>query len=157
MKPIETLTLEDCIKNPVWEYAEKGETLVSPVIDLPVDSLDNRIIGTQFKLANHKLIWGTLSNFSLSNYKSNANFLLLSVIKSGNWFHLARYFDVDYDERGPEQLAAFLQLDVKFVFPIKYDLSNCVIVGNEIAKGEIQAEPNEELSTEELISLSLES
>jgi len=55
IKPVESLTVADFQAHPVWEWLnddEIGETMLQPVGKLPVESLDNRLIGVQVRLAN---------------------------------------------------------------------------------------------------------
>jgi hypothetical protein len=42
---------------------------------------------------------------------------------NSGWFHLARYFDPDWERRGPAALAAALHRSVSDAFPIRYDLT----------------------------------
>lgn len=155
MKRVEDLTAADFAKHPVWEYIG-GEPLVAPVADLPVQSLQNRIVGTRVQLANGNRVWASLSNISLRDARSTRHFLTASIENEGVWFHLARYHDVDYDQRGPKQLAEFLRLPLDSVFPMKYDLSGIVIADAALVKGSIPLEPQEKLSQEDLIQLALE-
>lgn len=155
MKRVEDLTVADLAEHPVWEFVG-GELTVAPVVDLTVDSLLNRIVGTQVQLANGSRAWGTLSNVSLRNARSTSQFLTLSIENKGDWFHLGRYHDVDYDERGPKQLAEFLGLPITSVFPILYDISNVVSADPALVKGSIPLEPQERLSRDELIQLALQ-
>ncbi len=127
-----------------------------PVTKMPVESLANRVLGAKIQLANGTKIWAILSNVSLRNPRSTGHFLTLSIEKHGVWFHLARYFDVDYDERGPAQLAAFLGLPIESVFPLKYDLSHLVAPEAGVAIGFVQQIPENKLSEDELVALSLE-
>jgi hypothetical protein len=155
MKRVEEVTVADLAKYPVWEYIG-GEPEVVPVADLPVDSLQNRIVGTQVQLANGSQVWATLSNISLTNPRSTRHFLTVSIENNGSWFHLARYHDVDYGKRGPKQLAEFLGLPIASVFPIHYDLSNVVAADPGLVKGSVPEETQEKLSQGELIGLALE-
>jgi len=68
---------------------------------------------------------------------------------------MARYFDPDYERRGPGQLAAFLQLPVESVFPIAYDVSSYAQGDSNVLKGTIEAEQTVKLPTHELIALAL--
>ena len=48
IKPVESLTVADFRAHPVWEWLhddEIGDTMMQPVEELPVESLDNRLIG----------------------------------------------------------------------------------------------------------------
>jgi hypothetical protein len=155
MKRVEDLTVTDLVEHPVWEYVG-GEPVVVPVTDLPVDSLLNRIVGTQVHLANGNRVWSTLSNVSLRNPRSASHFLTLSIENKGEWFHLRRYHDVDYDERGPEQLAEFLGLPVTSIFPIRFDISDIVSADPLMVRGYVPLEPPEKLSRDELIQLALQ-
>lgn len=156
MKLVEKLTVSDLSTYPVWEYVAPGETAVRPVGDLPVDSLQDRVVGTQVQLANGSRTWAALSNISVRDARRTSHFLTVSIENKGTWFHLARYHDVDYDERGPKQLAEFLRLPVSSVFPIEYDLTGLVRADAIIVKGSIPLELQEKLSEDELIQLALQ-
>lgn len=156
MKPVEKLTVSDLSNHPVWEYIAAGETAVRPVGNLPVDSLRARVVGTMVQLANGSRVWAIVSGISLRDPRSTKHFLTLSVEDQGAWFHLARYHDVDYDQRGPKRLAEFLGLPMSSVFPIEYDLTDIVSADAVLVKGAIPREPEERLSEDELIQLALE-
>lgn len=54
IKPAESLTVADFQAHPVWEFLyddEIGETMVRPVEKLPVESLDDNVIGARVHLA----------------------------------------------------------------------------------------------------------
>ena len=47
-KPVELLTVADFWAHPVWEFLnndENGWTMVEPVENIPVETLDNMLIG----------------------------------------------------------------------------------------------------------------
>lgn len=155
MKRVEDVTVADLVEHPVWEYVG-GEPVVIPIVDVPVDSLANRIVGTQVQLANGSRVWGTLSNVSLKNSRLTSQFVTLSIENKGDWFHLRRYHDVDYDERGPKQLAEFLGLPITSVFPILYDISDIVSADPVLVRGAVPLEPQERLSRDELVQLALQ-
>jgi hypothetical protein len=154
MKKVEEVTIADFAKYPVWEYVG-CEPIVAPVLELPVDSLQNRVVGAMVQLANGNKVWASLSNISLKEPRLTKQFLTISIEKEGVWFHLSRYFDVDYHRRGPKQLAEFLGLPLNSVFPIEYDLSNIVFADISLIKGSILLEPDEKLSEDEIIELSV--
>jgi hypothetical protein len=98
-----------------------------------------------------------LGNVSLGNAAATEHFLTLTVFQGdGAQFHLARYHDTDYAERGPDALAAFLGWPVAEVFPLAYDLSAVAQGLPEVVRGAIHREPPRRLSKEELIALSLQ-
>src|SRR6202035_5363371 len=115
IKPAESLTVADFKANPVWEFLnddEIGETMVQPVEKLPVESLDNRLIGTQVRLANGLQVWALIGNFDATHPRAIQHFLTLSIDRNGEWFYLARYHDIGFPAEGPEALARFLDLGV---------------------------------------------
>src|SRR5580698_5631520 len=119
IKPAESLTVTDFKAHPVWEFLnddEIGETMARPVEELPVETLDDRIVGTQVRLANGLGVWGLFGNFDVKNPRATRHFLALSIERSGKWFHLARYHDVGFAAHGPEALAWFLGLRIDDVF-----------------------------------------
>ena len=58
-------------------------------------------------------------------------------------FHLARYFDPDYESRGPDELPDFLGLSVSDVFPIAYDLRSVAKGDAEVLVGAVTRAPRE--------------
>jgi hypothetical protein len=88
--------------------------------------------------------------------RATKHFLTVSLERDGAWFDLARYFDVDYDRRGPRQLAEFLGLAITDVFPITYDLSDIAVGSLDTLKGCISQEPDGRLSEDDLIELTLQ-
>lgn len=159
-KSADALSPADLRAEPVWEFVVSDElvgdeTAVRPVSERPVRSLDGRLIGTQVRLSNGSLRWAMLSNLSADSAKKSQHFATLSVEEDGRWFHLARYFDADYETRGARHLAAFLDLPLDQVFPISYDLSGFVEGSPLALRGSIVAEPEERLDTASLIELSL--
>lgn len=151
------LTVEDLALHPVWEYREDegGEIVASPVPHIPVDSLRGRLIGCQVTLNNGQGRWAALSNIDLHNETSTSQFLTLSVMRGDKWFFLARYFDVDYGQRGPIALAAFLGLPLREVFPISYEITRFVVGATIPTAGLIREVPLARLTEDELIALSM--
>jgi hypothetical protein len=115
-----SLQVSDLEKHPVWEVLidnDAEEVTVFPVADVPVLDLTGKIIGTIVRLANGQPVWATLSYLDSRDPRKSELFLMLNLEKNGEWFALARYWDVDREERGPEALARFLSLGVEEVFP----------------------------------------
>ena len=97
IKPVESLTVADFRAHPVWEWLnddEIGDTMMQPVEELPVESLDNRLIGAQVRLANGSRVWALIGNFDAANPRATQHFLTLSIERSSKRFHLARYHDI---------------------------------------------------------------
>jgi hypothetical protein len=156
LKTTDQLQVADLLASRVWEYVNPDETVVSPVQELPVRSLAGRLVGTTVHLKNGKEKWAVLANLRLSSPYKTKHGLAVWIENDGRWFELARYFDVDYERRGPDQLAAFLGLPLDEVFPIVYDISDVAIGHPDVVKGTILREPEERLSEDELIGLALE-
>jgi len=157
VKRTEELDPADLAEHPVWEYVSPDDTIVRPVLDIPVESLRSRIVGTRLRLANGQDIWAILSNVHLRSLRKNEHFLAVWVEREGQWCELARYHDADHNRRGPERLADFLGLTVAEVFPLTYDISAVACGLREAVRGVIAAEPKERLTEDELIALALES
>jgi hypothetical protein len=160
IKPAESLTVADFEAHPVWEFLnddEIGETMVRPVEKLPVETLDNRIVGTRVRLANGLEVWGSFGNFDVTNPRATQHFLDLAIERSGEWFFLARYQDFDFADRGPEALARFLGLGVDDVFPITVDVRRYVRGDPAALTAIALKEPRERLTRAKLRALSLRS
>jgi hypothetical protein len=156
IKPVEALTVADFRAHPVWEYLnddEIGETMVQPVETIPVESLDNRLIGAQVRFANASRVWALIGNFDVTNPRSTQHFRTLSIDRSGKWFQLARYHDVDFAKRSPEALARFLGLHVDDVFPITVDVRRYVRGDPAALTAIVLKEPQEKLTREEILAL----
>lgn len=156
IKPVESLTVADLKAHPVWEYLyddEIGETMVQPVEKLPVESLDDSVVGTQVRLANGTQVWGLVGNFEVKNPRATEHFLTLSIERGGKWFYLARYHDIGFPAEGPDELAQFLGLHVDDVFPISVDLRRYVRGDPKALTAIVLKEPREKLTREELRAL----
>lgn len=158
-KPVSELDVRDLADSPVWEFVLDddggGETAVRSVQQTPVDTLSNRLVGAQVWLHNGMSKWAVLSNLTLRESRRTQHFRTLWIENDGEWFEMARYFDVDYERRGPHQLAAFLGLRVDEVFPISYDISHIAVGSPGVLRAEIEARPPERLTEDELIDLAL--
>lgn len=156
------LPLSELLHYQVWEFDLENEandgndTWIKPVTELPVTGLGNRIVACELTLANGSEIIGIIGNVSLDNLRSTREFITISVLKNGEWFHLARYFDVTYNSEGSDALAAFLNMEVDDVFPISYDISSCAVGLETVTKGQIFAQPIEMFSEEERMALIFE-
>jgi hypothetical protein len=158
IKPVEALTVADFRAHPVWEYLnddEIGETMVQPVEKLPVESLDNRLVGTQVRLANGLQVWALIGNFDVTNPRATQHILDLSIERNGEWFYLARYHDVGFAAHGPEALARFLGLHVDDVFPISVDVRRYVRGDPKALAAIVLKEPREKLTDAELLAMAL--
>jgi hypothetical protein len=159
-KEVLELTASDFQKFPVWEFLsgheDISETLVQPVLEIPVDSLDGRIVGAYVRLSNGTDVFSMLGNVDTEDPLRTMHFITISFWIDEKWFRLARYFDRDLEERGPDALAASLGLLVDQIFPLSYDLRS---LAKEPLKGalagKVTAEPRERLSREQLIKLAV--
>ena len=157
-KHIADLTVADREAHGVWSFArgQRGdETRLRPVARVPVSDLRGKLVATRVVLANGHRPWALVGNIDVTNVRLTKHFVTASVEHEGRWFHLARYHDIDYAERGPRALAAHLGLQVEEVFPIAYDVSGSLRGGVESTVGRILAEPDERLSRTEIIALAV--
>jgi len=159
IRSVTSLRPTDLVVNPVWEFVsrdEPDETYIHPVAELPADSLDNRIVGAEVELANGSRAWALLGNIVLNDVRQTRHFLTVSVFVRDEWFHLARYHDIDHEERGPAKLARALELTLDEVFPIKYDIGTWVSgAAADTVRGTLHAVPLERLSRADLIKLAV--
>ena len=121
MKFSDELTIEDFLKHPVWEYTnrhecdgQKGELAMEPVDDLPVTTLDGRLIGTEAALANGRMVFVVLIGVDLKTPRPLTSAI---VFRDESVFMFRRTAP---RVSGPEQLAEFLELRPDEIFPIKY-------------------------------------
>lgn len=126
-------------------------------MNLPVQTLDLRLVGTNLQLADGSTAWALLGNVSLDNVEATRHFMTVSVHLAGKWFDLARYHDVDYARRDAQALAQFLRKDVSEVFPIAYDIAAVAKGPKEVLQGEVPALARVQLEQKDLIRLALRS
>jgi hypothetical protein len=160
MKKFSEITIDDYRRCPVWEYvpnSEDADIWLKEVRKRPARHLNNRIVGTRVTLRNGEKCWAIVGNISVNSKRATEQFLTLSVEKDSQWFNLARYHDVDYARRGPQQLAQFLNMEVNEVFPINYDISDVVSDLSEVVVGAVPVQPSEILSQDELVALAIQS
>lgn len=136
-------------------HDESGALLVRPLTRLPLRDFSGKVTGTFVPLANGSQVRALVGNLDLTNARWTQHFLTLSLETGGAWFHLARYHDSDFSDRGPQALAAFLRLDLNDVFPISYDIRSLVRDPLGVGAGTIVADPPERLSRSELIALAI--
>lgn len=157
-KPITYLRTSDLEKYRVWQFATNNpvdETAVRPIKQLPVATLSGKLAGTRVLLANGERLWALIGNLDVNNAHMNEHFVTLSIERDGRWFHLARYHDPDYDERGPEGLAKFLGLTVDDVFPVLYDVRDYVKGNPPVLAGSVPKEPKVRLTRSQLIAMAV--
>ncbi len=152
IKPVESLTVADLQAHPVWEWLNDDEIddmMMQPVEQLPVESLDNRLVGTQVCLASGSRVWALIGNFDVTNPRATQHFLTLSIEHDGKWFYLARYHDIGFADEGPEALARVLGLQIDNVFPITVDVRRYVRGDPALLTAIVLKEPQEKLTDEE--------
>jgi len=143
MKDVQDLVPEDFRLFPVWEFAIdmedllESETVARPVLDLPLNDMGNRILGTQVRLANGARIWVKMGNLRLNEPAENERDLGISLFINGGWFHLARPTDSDQETHGPAALASAIGLRVDEIFPISYDVSASCVGDPRVIRGAI--------------------
>jgi hypothetical protein len=157
-KRMEELTAADLEAHSVWRFArgKRGdETCLRPVARVPVSDMIGKLVAARITLANGQRPWALVGNIDVANVRLTKHCVTVSVEQGGRWFHLARYHDFDYAERGPQALAGFLGLQVEEVFPITYDVSGSVRGAAEATAGKILSEPEERLSRADIIALAV--
>jgi hypothetical protein len=128
---------------------------VRPVKQIPVKALSGRVVGAQVELANGSARWALLGNVDSSNPRLTQHSLTLSVLDHSRWFTMARYHDFDSDERGPDALAAFLELPTDAVFPISYDIRRHCRGEPDALAGTIEKQPRERLTRAQIVALAV--
>lgn len=160
-RPLEAIPIDELMRHGVWEYdlneeayePEQDETWMLPVRDLPVDDLLNRITATEVTLANGAVLPAIIGGVSVRSEEATREFITVSLATDYGWFHLARYFDVDCEDYGPDALADRLGLRVDEIFPLCYDVSRLLMGLQTVTKGSIPAVPDRRLSAEERMQL----
>jgi len=120
-----------------------------------VTDLGNRVVGARIRLNNGEEHWAILLNISLSDPRATKQFLSVTVEKDGDFFALARYFDLDFGSSGPKQLAEFLGLRLNDIFPISYDIATLALGDPRVLSGSISTEPDERLPDDERSKLAV--
>jgi hypothetical protein len=150
------IQVSDLEQHPVWETIlddEADDPSVFPVQPLPVINLDSRFVATRVRLANEQLVRAMLFNVDLTDSRKTEHLVQIRIEHNGEWFWLARYWDVDAESNGPEALAQFLGFSVDEVFPIHYDLTGLATGLASVIKGQIPKEPGERLPRDEIITM----
>jgi hypothetical protein len=101
------------------------------------------------------MVWALLGNVDPENPALSKHFITLSINKRGDWVHLARYHDHDYDARGPAKFSELLGKPIEKVFPIAYDIRHAYKGESVALKGKIEKEPSERLTRAEIIAMAV--
>ena len=128
---------------------------IAPVLKLPCKTLNGRIVGTQVGLAAGTKVWAMLSYIDTENPAFSKHVLTLSIEGNGPWFHLARYHDHDYNQRGPKQLSKWLGKPVNQVFPMTFDIRHVFKGVSAALSGIIENVPREKLTRDEIIAMAV--
>jgi len=156
---VEALTVDDLKRYPVWRFVNDdklGETAAKPIKRLPVTSLRGKVVGAEVRLANGQLIWALVGNLDTQCPGLTKHFRTISLQRNGRWFHMARYHDFDYTNRGPDAAARFLALPPDAVFPIAVDLRRFVRSDDTATLVfSVELDPIEKLSEDELMDLAI--
>jgi hypothetical protein len=158
-KPVESLTVADLEAIPVWQYVNDGaleECKVQPAAKWPVSSSVGILFGIKLRLGKGALVWGLVGNVVAEDPNLTKHSLTVSVQHDGKWFAMARYYDLDYGERGPKALARFLGMSIAQVFPISYDISRYCEGHAAATSGVIEREPRATLTAAQVIALNAE-
>ena len=154
-KTVDTISVEDILAFPVWEFSKREPFSIEPVKKIPCKKLAGRFVGTQVVLADGSKAWALLGNIDPENPGITEHFITLSICSHNKWFHLARYHDHDYGDQGPEKLSEFLGKPIGDIFPISYDIRANLKAESSVAYGKIEKEPHEKLSREAIIALAV--
>ena len=89
---VEKLEPSAFFQSPVWEFilpsiSPEGSS-IAPVLELPVENLVNRLVGTKILLNNSTFFDGMVGNIDVVNPELNRHFLTVSIWIDGAWFHL---------------------------------------------------------------------
>jgi hypothetical protein len=161
VKPADQLSQADFTQHRIWGFVDEmeedlpDETYMRPVAELPVASLGSRVVGAQLILTNGQQVFGMIGNIELADPVSTEHFLTITIFHHGERFDLARYHDVDYEQRSASALANFLGLPQNSVFPIHFDISDVAIGSPDCLRRSISAIPTSRLSHDDLIALAL--
>ncbi len=139
VKAVTDVTPDDFSAHPVWQYCvasnSDGVGLI-PVLDLPVESLDERVVGTQVRLANGQLIWAVLFGLDSFSPVFNERDVGISFLVEGKRVMLGRAWERDLPGHGIGNLCAALKLLESDIFPITFDVSHLVFGDKSSLRGQ---------------------
>jgi hypothetical protein len=156
-----SIAIGELLRGGIWEFnsdeSSHDETWVYPVVPLPASTLAGRVAATNVALADGTRLPAMIGNIDVRDPRRTKLFLgVRLLLPSGQWFHLARHFDVDYDTNGPQAFAAALGMPLDRVFPIHYDLSDILMGDPASVVGQLPAVPSERITSAEAIRLAVE-
>ena len=66
---------------------------------------------------------------------------------------MANYFQLWYQDEGPDALAAFLGKTTKKVFPISYDISDIAVGPSNVVRGQFKVEVEDRIPKDKLMEI----
>jgi hypothetical protein len=111
-----------------------------------------QLFSTNFVLACGATFPGFVGTLEESLPHLNRHLATFSFYTPGRWFHLARYHDPDYQDRGPDALAAFLGHSVEEVFPFTFDIRGLIRTPGLELSWPIERSPEKRIARRELIA-----
>ena len=157
-KSFSALTVDDIKECPTWRFTNSSpddELEIEPVYDRPCTDTRGLIVGCQVGCADGSDVWALLQNVDPFRPERNEHFLTATIDCHDRWFSLARYHDIDVDERGPVALAGVVGKQLVQLFPMSFDIRKEVGFDAPGLVGAIDAEPRTRLSRKEIISLAV--
>jgi hypothetical protein len=158
LKDVGQLTEADIRVHPVWEFntvrEEMGETVMSPITNLPVKHLIGRLVGTEVVLACGVTWPALLGSLDLQDPAPNEHLLTITFMKGLERCHFGMDPCISVSA---QSVAKFLGYSVEQIFPIHFDISEWCIGHTKSVRGSILQEASVRLPLQERISLVMKS
>jgi hypothetical protein len=153
--PLRKLTLSLVRQTPIWHStpSKDGDLWVKPELRSQLSSLKNCLIATDTTMADGSCITALIENIHVENLNLTKHYLQAHFRIDGRWWCMARYHDLDYDQKGASGLAMRLGKSIEQVFPLTYDIQEFCTVESEALCGAISANPINRLTRKEIMRM----
>ena len=143
MKQAQDLGPLDFAVYPVWEFAPEvqgiDECSMIPVIQLPVENLDQRCVGTRVRLADGSTVWAVIYDLwpsTLDGTIESQTFQFINGESTCNWPEM----EFQPATMNSVALAHFFARSVEEFFPFAYDVSRYVAGDVAVTKRSVSSE-----------------
>ena len=155
-KDVAELTEDDIGDHPVWEYVSDhdhlAETIMTPVVELPITHLVGRVVGTHVVLACGVRCPAILGGLDLRDPELNKYSLQISFIKGATQIFFAADSGICCSA---SEVAHFLGHEVEDVFPISYDISRHCVGNSASLSGSIPSQTLPVMKSDERMQMAL--
>lgn len=156
-KPLKEITPADLDEYKVWQYSpsKDGNTWLKPITSRKISKFSNKLVASQVKLANGSKLYALISGVDPETPIFSKHNRQLILYVNNEWFELAKYYASTDVKKicGEDVLSKKLNMEIKDIFPIYFDVKDVTDVNSECLTGFFEVSPAWGLARGEIMEI----